>query len=111
MGKLDDLFAMKWVLPEHAQALSHHYYKESLSSQPILEEDALAEMNFLIQQSIHEDYALAVTWFVPEVDARGHMETEWGWVKGNPSQGQIKLVRDEDFWWIDLKRLVSVERV
>lgn len=110
-SKIENPFIMSFILPEHAQALSDHYYCESLTTQPILEDDEMEEMNRLIQQSIHEDFAIRVTWFVPEIDARGHMETEWGWVKGNPSLGQIKLVRDEDFWWINIRRLVRIEQV
>ncbi|UED78068.1 YolD-like family protein [Brevibacillus sp. DP1.3A] len=111
-SKLDDLFAMKWILPEHNQALSHHYYKSSLIPQPILEDDELVEMNRIIHESIQEDFAVSMSWFKPEVDDLGRMKTHWGWVQRvDTNRKQIKLVNDDGFWWIDFKRLVKVERV
>ncbi|MEJ8545619.1 hypothetical protein [Brevibacillus borstelensis] len=42
--------------------------KTPLIAQPTLENDELEEMNRLIHQSRHEDFAVIITWFVPEVD-------------------------------------------
>ncbi|MED4586682.1 YolD-like family protein [Brevibacillus choshinensis] len=111
MGKIDDPFGMKFILPEHTQALAHHYYKESLITQPTLEDDELAEINRIIHESVHQDYAITVTWFTPEVENRGSMLKEWGVVKRiDPIHKQIKLVNDEDFWWIDMHRIVKVDQ-
>ncbi|WP_366951077.1 hypothetical protein [Brevibacillus laterosporus] len=40
----------------------------------------------------------------------GVIETTWGWIDKFDSQfKQIKLKNDEDFWWIPVENVVSVE--
>lgn len=109
MGKLDDLFAMKWVLPEHNQALSEHYFEQSLSEQPLLEQDELDEINRLIQESIHYGYELTVTWFRPVKGSLGRTEITTGNVeKVDTTHRQIKMVNEEGYWWILLGRIIGV---
>jgi len=112
MGKIDDIFgSMAFFLPEHAEALAQHAYEKTLVTQPILEDDELAEMNLTLYDSVRHDFAVSVSWFKPIKGHLGRIERAWGWVQRiDASRRQIKLVNDDDFWWIDVARIVKVEK-
>jgi len=110
MGKKDDLFAMKFMLPEQVTALYDHYYEKSLATMPVIEEDELLEMNQVIQESIHDDFAITVKYFHPTRKQLGVVESFWGWVQRiDQVNRQIKLVNDEDIQWISMDKIVKVE--
>ncbi|MBG9799548.1 hypothetical protein ABD73_18115 [Brevibacillus laterosporus] len=47
---------------------------------------------------------------IQEKEGRGVIESAWGWVdKFDSTFKQIKLKTDEDFWWIPVEDVVSVE--
>ncbi|KKX53289.1 YolD-like family protein [Brevibacillus borstelensis] len=110
MGRMDDLFAMRWVLPEHNQALSDYYFEKTLVEKPELEEDEKAEINRLLQESLQLDYAITVSWFKPVREDLGEILTFWGWLQRiDLANRQIKIISDEDFWWINLDQIVKIE--
>ncbi|WP_340701619.1 YolD-like family protein [Brevibacillus borstelensis] len=110
MGKVDDLFAMRWVLPEHNQALSDYYYEKTLVEKPELEEDEKVEINRLLQESLQLDYAVTVSWWKPVREDLGEIHASWGWLQRiDMPHRQIKLINDEEFWWINLDQIVKVE--
>lgn len=110
MGKLDDLFAVSFMLPEHNQALSDYYFEKILVEKPELEEDEKAEINRLLQESLQFDYAITVNWWKPIREDLGEILTFWGWLQRiDLANLQIKIISDEDVWWIDLDRIVKVE--
>lgn len=115
-GRIEDPLGIRFILPEHAQALNELAYEKLLITQPILDDQELLEMARMIEESRIDDFALIVTWFEPEktVDKEvlGREETAWGWVQQiDMNRKQIKLVNDEGFWWIFFNRIMSIERV
>lgn len=110
MGKIDDLFAVSFMLPEHNQALSDYYFEMTLVEKPDLEEDEKVEINRILQESLQLDYAVTVRWWKPVKGDLGEILTFWGWLKRiDLNKRQIKIISDEEFWWIDLDRIVKVE--
>jgi len=112
MGKIDNLFAAsRFVLPEQREAYLEHREDEKLIPQPTLEEDELQEIAFQIQDSIQFDAAVAVSWWKATKGKMGTTESAWGWVKKiDVANRQLKLVNDEDFWWIPLDKITSVKQ-
>lgn len=115
-GRLEDPLGMRFILPEHAQALNELAYEKLLITQPILDDQELMEMSRLIEDSRVDDFAVSVTWFEPErtVDnvVLGKEESAWGWIQRiDMNRKQIKLVNDDGFWWIYFNRIMRIERV
>ena len=109
MGRLSDPFSMRFVLPEHTELLVRHDLDKSLVSMPDIAEDELDEFHYKIIDSIQYDYALEIDYFVPVKQDKGTIETVWGWVqKIEHNKKQIKLLNDEDYWWILLNRIVAI---
>lgn len=109
MGKIEDPFVMKWILPEHATALFELSEDKKLVPKSILEEDELQEINFRIIDSIQYDYAVAIKWWKSTKGALGEYEQAWGWVKTvDHVTKRLKLVNDEDVWWIPMDKIVEV---
>ncbi len=111
MGKIEDPFVMKWILPEHASALFELAEEKKLVPQPILEEDELQAINFRIIDSIQYDYAVVIKWWRSTKGALGVYDQAWGWVKTiDHVAKRIKLVSDEDYWWIPMEKIVEVRK-
>jgi hypothetical protein len=108
-GKLEDLFAMKWMLPEHRAMLYEYEQEKELIKAPVLEQDELTQFSYTINESMHEDQAVTIRWWKHVKDDLGTIEEAWGWVKTiDYNRKQLKLVNDWEFWWIDFHRIVSV---
>lgn len=111
-SKLENPFIMSFILPEHAAALYDHQYNKKLDKRPPIDEDDLAAMSETIYNSIRQDFAVSVSWFKPYKGELGKILSEWGVVQHIDMQHrQIKLVRDDGFWWVPIDQLVRVERV
>ncbi|HZH59188.1 MAG TPA: YolD-like family protein [Metabacillus sp.] len=112
MGKIDNLFAAsRFVLPEHRETYLELRGDEKLIPQPILEEDELRELAFQIQESIQFDAAVTIEWWKATKGKLGICESAWGWVqKVDAANRHLKLVNDEDFWWIPLDKIASVKQ-
>ncbi|USG65140.1 YolD-like family protein [Brevibacillus ruminantium] len=109
MGKMDDLFAMRWVLPEHGQALSDYYFEKTLVEKPELEEDEKAEINRILQESLQLDYAITIIWWQQFREELGNTCSMWGIVKWIDQQGRrIKLMNDEEIQWIQMDQIVDI---
>lgn len=112
MGKSDNLFAMKWVLPEHAKALSDYYAQQQLNTRPVIDQNSLAEMSQIISDSTRQDFAVSISWFNPEHGDLGHIHTAWGWVTSiDREKRRIKLVNDDDTWMVSFDQLIRVDPV
>ncbi|NGQ95520.1 YolD-like family protein [Brevibacillus sp. SYP-B805] len=110
MGKLDDLFAMKFMLPEHRALLEEHEYVKTLVPKPIIDEQEFGEMNFRIYDSVQYDYAITVSYWRPVRGGLGVIESVFGTVQRiDAANRRIKIVNDWDFHWIDIERVVSVK--
>lgn len=112
VSKIDNLFtASRFVLPEQREAILQLKEDQKLVPQPILEEDELAEINFRIIDSIQYDYAVAIKWWRSTKGALGVYDQAWGWVKTiDHVAKRIKLVSDEDYWWIPMDKIVSIRQ-
>jgi hypothetical protein len=112
MGLKDDLFgSMRIMLPEHVQALAEHAFEKTLIEQPQLEDDEKMEINYILNESRQLDYAITVSWWRPVKGHLGRIEMAWGWLQViDMVRRQLKLKNDEDVWWIDIDRIVRVEK-
>lgn len=111
-SKIENPFIMSFILPEHAQALYEHQYNKKLDKRPPIDDDDLAEMSVVIYDSVRQDFAVNLSWFKAYKGELGKIYSEWGVVKRiDMEHRQIKLVRDDGFWWVPINDLVKVERV
>ncbi|TPG72996.1 YolD-like family protein [Brevibacillus laterosporus] len=109
-SKILDPLVTKFILPEQAEVLRQLHEDKKLIEKPIIEEDKQAEFCYRISDSRQHDYALTINWWKATKGDRGVIETAWGWVdKFDSTFKQIKLENDEDFWWIPVEDVVSVE--
>ncbi|MCR8981668.1 YolD-like family protein [Brevibacillus laterosporus] len=109
-SKILDPLVTKFILPEHAEMIRQHHEDKKLIEKPIIEEDELAEFCYRISDSRQYDYALTISWWKETKEGRGVIESAWGWVdKFDSTFKQIKLKNDEDFWWIPVEDVISVE--
>jgi len=109
MGRIDNPFSMSFQLPEQRALLAQHERDKQLISMPDLAEDELDEFHYKILDSIQYDYALEIDFFAPVKGGRGRIETVWGWVQTiDHNKMQIKLLNDEDYWWIFLTRITAI---
>lgn len=108
--KKNDLFgSMRMMLPEHKQAFLNHREDSKLVPKPTIEEDGLMEFAYRIQDSIQYDYALAVSYWKATKGDMGVIVEEWGIVQRIDQQAKrIKLGRDDDYVWIDLRSIVKI---
>lgn len=116
MGRIDDLFGMKWILPEHAKLLNEHYHLDlsgKYVSKPVKEEDELLEFNFSIQRSLHDKVKLTIVYWKHFNGKLGELRSETGIVKVvDQNRGQLKIESDDDdFTWISITDVVRIEEV
>ena len=112
MGKIDNLFeASRFILPEHKEGYLEWRRRENLIPQPIIEEDEYTEMCFQIQDSIQFDTAVTIHWWSATRVKMGVIESAWGWIdKIDTHSQQLKLKNDEEYWWIQLSKIISVRQ-
>ncbi|MDC0760647.1 hypothetical protein POF51_08090 [Brevibacillus sp. AG] len=86
--------------------LYEHHYEEVMTSFPLVDSYALAEMNVIIYDSVRKDFAINVSWL------EDCIRREWGVVKDiDRIEHKIKLVRDDGVWWVPIEKMLQVERV
>lgn len=109
-SKIENIFAAnRFVLPEQRELYLQFKEDQKLSEQPTLEEDELANFQYLIKDSAREDYAVTVTWWKPVKENLGTFCSMWGVIKWiDPNSRRIKLSNDESIQWIDLDKIISV---
>ncbi|MED4749973.1 YolD-like family protein [Brevibacillus choshinensis] len=110
-SKVENMFAAsRFVLPEQREMYLQIKEDEKLIRQPVLEQDELESMQFLIRDSAREDYAITVTWWQPVKGELGKTCSMWGTVKWIDQNGRrIKLVNDEEIKWISLDRITDIK--
>ncbi|AYK08736.1 YolD-like family protein [Brevibacillus laterosporus] len=81
-SKILDPLVTKFILPEHAEMLRQYHEDKKLIEKPIIEEVELSEFFYRISDWID---------------------------KFDLTFKQIKLKNDEDFWWIPVEDVISVE--
>lgn len=109
-SKVDNVFgASRWVLPEQRASYLQLKEDEKLISQPVLEQDELESIQYLIRDSAREDYAVTVTWWQPVKGELGKTCSLWGVVKWIDQHARrIKLVNDEESQWISMDKITAV---
>ncbi|QHZ58579.1 YolD-like family protein [Brevibacillus sp. NSP2.1] len=108
-SKIDDLFAMKFMLPEHVAALAEHAYESTLVPRPVLEDDEMAEINRVICTSMNEDFAVTVRYWKETRRGYGEIRQMWGVVERvDTVRKQIKVANDAEFAWIDMRNITAV---
>lgn len=107
-GKIEDRLGMRFMLPEHVTALLDHDFVKTLVPQPMLDNQELEEINYKFMDSIHNDYAVCVSWWAPVRGELGQIKRSWGTVRIIPDLRQIRLTRDDDVAFIRMDRIVSV---
>lgn len=110
-SKIENMFAAsRFVLPEQRELYLQIKEDEKLIRQPVLEQDEVDSMQYLIRDSAREDYAVTVTWWQPVKGELGSTSSMWGIVKWIDQNGRrIKLVNDEDWQWISVDRITEVK--
>ncbi|MGO0062619.1 YolD-like family protein [Brevibacillus fluminis] len=109
-GKIQNLFgASRFVLPEQREAYLQMREEEKLIPMPTLECDELASIDYLIRDSAREDYAVTITWWIPQKSGLGSTGSVWGVIKWiDQNTRRLKLVNDEDVQWIEIGRIINV---
>jgi len=110
VGRIDDPFVMKFILPEHAEMLLDHEFEKTLVAKPIIDDQEFGEMNFKIYDSTQYDYAVTIDYWVSVRGEKGRIESAFGVVKSiDPTLKRIKLVNDWDVNWINISSVVAVK--
>ncbi|MFC8686295.1 YolD-like family protein [Brevibacillus porteri] len=111
VSKKENVFvASRFVLPEHREMYLQVKEDEKLVTMPIVEQDELESLNYVICDSARADYAITVTWWKQVKGSLGTICTMWGVVKWFDQNGRrIKLVTDEDSQWISMDHITAVK--
>ncbi|WP_301170997.1 YolD-like family protein [Brevibacillus nitrificans] len=97
-------------LPEQRERYLQVKEDEKLIKQPVLEQDEMESMQYLIRDSAREDYAITVSWWESVKGDLGNTCSIWGAVKWIDQQGRrIKLVNDEEIKWVSMDRIINVK--
>ncbi|WP_309479223.1 YolD-like family protein [Brevibacillus agri] len=108
-SKISNPTVGRFVLPQQRELYLQMREDEKLVPMPVLEQDELESMQYLIRDSAREDYAVTVTWWQPTKGDLGKICSMWGVVKWIDQNGRrIKLANDEDWRWIPIDAIVSV---
>ncbi|MCM3144396.1 YolD-like family protein [Brevibacillus sp. MER 51] len=109
--KIENLFStMRFVLPEQRALYLQMKEDDKLVAMPIVEQDELESLNYIICDSARSDYAVTVTWWKQVKGNLGTVCTMWGVVKWIDQNGRrIKLVTDEDSQWISTDHITAVK--
>ena len=111
MGKMDDLFDVRFLLSEHAELLINPEYEKTLVPKPIVDDQDFGEMNFRIYDSTQYDYPITIYYWVSVHGEKGKIESAFGVVKSiDPSSKRIKLVNDWGMKWVDVCNVVKVRK-
>ncbi|ELK42781.1 hypothetical protein D478_07234 [Brevibacillus agri BAB-2500] len=109
-SKISNPTVGRFVLPQQRELYLQMREDEKLVPMPVLEQDELESMQYLIRDSAREDYAVTVTWWQSVKGELGTTRSMWGVVKWIDQTGRrIKLANDEDWWWIPIDAIVSVQ--
>ncbi|EJL29926.1 YolD-like family protein [Brevibacillus sp. BC25] len=86
--------------------LYEHHYEHVVAPLLPIDADLMAELYFIIYDSVRKDYAVNVSWH------ENCIRREWGVVKDiDQIENKIKLVRVDGIWWVPIEKLLQVERV
>lgn len=108
-SKLTNPTLGRFVLPQQRELYLQMKEDEKLVPMPVLEQDELESMHYLIRDSSREDYAVTVTWWQSVKGELGKTCSMWGVVKWIDQNGRrIKLANDEDVQWISLDTITEV---
>ncbi|GAA4704134.1 YolD-like family protein [Brevibacillus fulvus] len=110
-SRIENIFAAsRFVLPEQRELYLQLKEDQKLSEQPTLEEDELANFQYLIKDSAREDYAVTVTWWKPVKANLGTFCSLWGMIKWiDQNTRRIKIANDESVEWIDIDKITDVK--
>lgn len=101
---------MRFVLPEQRAMYLQMKEDDKLVAMPIVEQDELEALNYIICDSARADYAITVTWWKQIKGNLGITCTMWGVVKWIDQNGRrIKIVTDEDSQWISMDVITDVK--
>ncbi|WP_409177521.1 YolD-like family protein [Brevibacillus fortis] len=97
--KIDNLFgSSRFVLPEQRELYLQMKEDDKLVSMPILEQDEMESLQYVLRDAAREDYPVTVSWWKPVKGNLGTTCTMWGVVKWIDQQGRrIKLVNARMF--------------
>ncbi|MBY0055002.1 YolD-like family protein [Brevibacillus agri] len=108
-SKISNPTVGRFVLPQQRELYLQMREDEKLVPMPVLEQDELESMQYLIRDAAREDYAVTVTWWQPTKGDLGKICSMWGTVKWiDTTARRIKLANDEDWRWIPVDAVVSV---
>ncbi|GED55190.1 YolD-like family protein [Brevibacillus borstelensis] len=109
-SKISNPTVGRFVLPQQRELYLQMREDEKLVPMPALEQDELESFQYIIRDAAREDYAITVTWWQPTKGELGTTRSMWGVVKWIDQNGRrIKLANDEDWWWIPIDAIVSVQ--
>ncbi|MGF9909423.1 YolD-like family protein [Brevibacillus porteri] len=79
---------MRFVLPEQRELYLQVKEDDKLITMPIVEQDELESLNYVICDSARADYAITVTWWKQVKGNLGTICTMWGVVKWIDQNGR-----------------------
>jgi len=109
MGRLNDPFSMKFILPEHNQLLLDYAYEKTLVPKPTLEDDEMQEIGYLLAGSMENQTVVTIQWFEPIRKGLGSFRFSSGIVKRvDRNAQQIRLEDGDEVTWVKMQSIVSV---
>lgn len=110
ISKIDNPTMGRFVLPEQRALYLEMQEDETLVPMPVLEQDELESMQYLIRDAAREDYAITVSWWQPTKGDLGKICSMWGVVKWiDTTARRIKLANDENVQWIPADTIIAVK--
>lgn len=93
--------AMRLVLPEHRGVIKRWQSERSVRNPPIVSEDEVQEMQYIISEAVENGSRLRLTLFGAHGDTM---------LEGTPVyDGRLKMTTDYGTQEVDLRRLIKVE--
>lgn len=101
---------IKWtslMLPEHVELLQH-FFDENKSEKPILSEDEIEEIQYVLEEALQHELALSITYF----NQNKILEVQGVLGKYNPVQQALVLQSlDKEILHIPIQSILTVQKV
>jgi len=99
--------SIRFMIPEHVEAIRRQKEENKKLPPPLLDEQQLSEIGMVIMESLHQQQVIKIVYWQD-----GFYHEVNGIVSRIDKQlSQIKMLHDDDFTYIQIKWLKSVERL
>jgi hypothetical protein len=96
--------SMRMMLPEHIEAIQQHKKDLQRKVKPVLDEDRIDELSYIIGEAIYEDRTVRVTKFDPfdDIEHVGKIS------KIDVYKKRIRVEMEYDFEWVNLEDILDI---